>query len=456
MNSPAGLMYGFAVAFTPHNLLACFSGVLLGTIIGVLPGIGPVGAMALLIPATFAFEPATAIIMMAGIFYGAMFGGSTTSILINVPGEAASVVTTIDGYQMARKGRAGAALAVSAVGSFVAGTMGLVGLQLFAPPLANAALSFGPPEFCVLALLGLVVLSSLGGGSPLKSYLMAALGLLLSTIGMEGMSGYSRYTFGRTELMQGVEIIPVAMGLFGIAEVLVLAEEEPGALKVIKVKLRDLLPTRAEWARSFPAVFRGGGLGFLVGLLPGPSAVISTFASYALEKRTAIAMLLGALMIHGVQPGPLLMQQRPDIFWGVVASMYIGNLMLLILNLPLVGMFTALLRIPRHILTTLIVILCVVGTFGVNNSMLDIYVLVAMGGLGYILRKLRFDLAPIILGLILGSIIETRFNQSMIFAQGNPWVLLQRPITAGLLIAGALAILLPVVIRRTGKHRSAV
>jgi putative tricarboxylic transport membrane protein len=496
MGSLTGLAYGFSVALTPINLLACFLGALVGTIVGVLPGIGPVGAMALLIPITMSFDPTTAIILMAGIFYGAMYGGSTTSILVNVPGEAASVVTCLDGYQMAQKGRAGAALTVAGVGSFVAGTLGLVGLQCFAPPLADAALAFGTPEYTALAILGLLLLSSLSGGSAIKNYLMAALGVMLGTVGMEGMTGYSRYTFGRIELAQGIDVVPVAMGLFGIAEVLVLAEESLEVTKVTSVKLRELLPTRQEWARSFPAMLRGGVLGFLIGLVPGPAAVISTFASYALEKRIskhpeefgqgaiegvagpesannaasaaamvpllalgipfspAVAMLLGALMIHGVQPGPLLMQQRPDLFWGVIASMYIGNVMLLVLNLPLVGLFTNLLRMPKHLLTLGIALLCLIGTFAVSNSILDLFVLATMGGVGYLLRKLRFDLAPIILGVILGPIIETRLNQSLINTQGDVLELLRRPITATLLGAGLLALCVPPILRRIGRARS--
>jgi putative tricarboxylic transport membrane protein len=491
------LLYGFSVALSFQNLFACFVGVLVGTIVGVLPGIGPVGAMALLIPATFSFQPATAIIMMTGIFYGAMYGGSTTSILINVPGEAASVITCIDGYQMARKGRAGAALAVAAVGSFMAGTLGLIGLQFFAPLLADAALSFGPPEYCALAILGLLLLSCLGTGSIVKSFLMVALGIMLGPVGMEGMSGYRRYTFGRLELAQGVDIVPVAMGLFGIAEVLFMAEEGLVETALTRVRLRELFPTVREWARALPAMVRGGVVGFLIGLVPGPSAVISTFASYALEKRfsprkeefgagaiegvagpesannaasaaamvpllalgipfsPAVAMLLGALMIHGVQPGPLLMQQKPDIFWGVVASMYIGNVMLLILNLPMVGLFANLLRTPRHILIVLITLFCLVGTYSVNNSGLDLVILVIMGALGYALRKLKFDLAPIILGVVLGPIIETRFRQSMIFVQGDVLALIRRPITGTLLAAGVLALVIPPILRAARRPRSA-
>jgi putative tricarboxylic transport membrane protein len=497
VEAPHNLLYGFSVALSLPNLFACFVGVLVGTIVGVLPGIGPVGAMALLIPITFSFQPATAIIMMTGIFYGAMYGGSTTSILINVPGEAASVVTCIDGYQMARKGRAGAALAVAAVGSFMAGTLGLIGLQFFAPPLANAALSFGPPEYCALGILGLLLLSCLGTGSIVKSFLMVALGVMLGTVGMEGMSGYRRYTFGRLDLAQGVDIVPVAMGLFGVAEVLFMAEEGLVETVVASVRLRELFPTVREWARALPAMVRGGVVGFLIGLVPGPSAVISTFASYALEKRIsprkeefgtgaiegvagpesannaasaaamvpllalgipfspAVAMLLGALMIHGVQPGPLLMQQRPDIFWGVVASMYIGNVMLLILNLPMVGLFANLLRTPRHILIVLITLFCLVGTYSVNNSVLDLVILVIMGALGYALRKLKFDLAPIVLGVVLGPIIETRFRQSMIFVQGDVLALIRRPITATLLAAGVLALVIPAILRAARRSRPA-
>ncbi|MDA8216658.1 MAG: tripartite tricarboxylate transporter permease [Dehalococcoidales bacterium] len=494
MDALSGLLYGFSVALTVQNLLACFIGVLVGTLVGVLPGIGPIGAMALLIPATFAFDPTTAIIMMAGIYYGAQYGGSTTSILVNVPGEATTVITTIEGYQMAKKGRAGAALASAAVGSFVAGTLGLVGLQLFAPVLAEAALSFGPPEYFALTVLGLLLLSRLGGGSLVKAFMMVGFGLVLGTVGMEAMTGYSRFTLGRLELLQGIDFVPVAMGLFGIAEVLFMAEQITDLKSVASVKLRELFPTATEWARALPAMLRGTGVGFFIGLVPGPAAVLSTFVAYTVEKRVsrrkhefgkgaiegvagpesannaasagamvpllalgipfapATAMLLGALMIHGVEPGPLLMQDRPDVFWGVVASMYLGNIMLLVLNLPLVGVFANVLRTPKHILTALIVLFCLVGTYSVNNSVLDLVVLVTMGVAGYVLRKLSFDLAPLVLALVLGPMMERTFSQSMIMSHGSLAIFVDRPITLVLLSLGLLAVLLPWLIPTVWKR----
>jgi len=488
MDSLQGLAYGFGVAFTGPNLVACFLGVLVGTVVGVLPGIGPIGAMALLIPSTFALGPTTALIMLAGIYYGSMYGGSTTTILLNVPGEAASVVTAIDGYQMARKGRAGAALAVSAMGSFVAGSLGIVALMFFAPTLAEVALEFGPPEYFSLTLVGLIFLSRLGGGTALKSFLMVGLGLILGTVGMEPISGLPRFTLGQLQLSQGVELVPVAMGLYGIGEVLIIAERITGIPQLVKVKFRELFPTMTEWKRAFPPMLRGGGVGFLIGLIPGPAAILSTFAAYALEKRIskhpeefgqgaiegvagpesannsatagamvpllalgipfapATAMLLGALIIHGVQPGPLLMTQQPEIFWGVVASMYIGNFVLLILNLPMVGVFASILRLPQHLLMGLILLLCLVGTYSVNNSFLDLYILIGMGGVGYILRKLKFDMAPLILALVLGPMLEKTLRQSLFMTRGDVWMIINRPIAAVLLSAGLAAIVLPPLI----------
>lgn len=485
MDSLQGLVYGFGVALSGQNLLACLLGVIMGTVVGVLPGLGPIGAMALLIPSTYSFGPTTALIMLAGIYYGSMYGGSTTTILVNVPGEATSVVTAIDGYQMARKGRAGAALAVSAVGSFVAGTLGIVALMFFAPPLAQLALEFGPPEYFALTVVGLILLSQLGGGSPVKSYLMVTAGLLLATVGMEPLSGLPRFTFGQLELGQGIELVPVAMGLYGIAEVLTIAERIAGLPEMIRVKFRELFPTAAEWKRACPPMLRGGGVGFLIGLIPGPAAILATFASYALEKKIsrrpeefgrgaiegvagpeaannsasagamvpllalglpfapATAMLLGALMIHGVQPGPLLMTQKPEIFWGVVASMYIGNIVLLVLNLPLVGVFASVLRLPQHLLMGLILVLCLVGTYSVNNSFLDVSILVGMGIVGYILRKFQFNLAPLILGLVLGPMLENTLRQSLFLFRGNLWAMISRPIPAVLFAIGLAAILLP-------------
>ncbi len=476
MNPLEGLIYGFSVALAQENLVAALIGALLGTFVGVLPGIGPIGAMALLLPTTLTLKPETALIMLAGIFYGAMYGGSTTSILMNVPGEAASIVTTIDGYQMARKGRAGAALAVAACGSFIAGTIGVVGLMLFTPVLADFALRFGPPEFFMIALVGLMTLSRLSGGSMWKGLLMVALGLTLGTVGMEPISGIRRFTFGLVPLTQGIELVPVAMGLFGVAEVLVVAEQAGGLPRVLGVRLRELLPSRSEWGRAIPAMLRGTGIGFMLGLIPGPAPLISTFTAYKVERWLArrpeefgqgaiegvagpesannaastatlvpllglgvpfappAALLLAALMIQGVQPGPLLLQQKPEVFWGVVASMYVGNAALLILNLPLIGMWVSLLLIPQAILLALILVFMLVGTYSVNNSVLDLAVLLCMGLVGYGLRKLRFDVAPLVLGLVLGPFLEKTFRTSLFLGRGDFLIFLKRPISGLLLI----------------------
>ena len=488
-----GIYYGFSVAMIPGNLLACLIGVIIGTVIGVLPGIGPVGAMALLLPATFGQNPVTAMIMLAGIYYGTMYGGSITSILLNVPGEAASVVTCIDGYQMALKGRAGAALTIAAVGSFIAGTIGNGCLILFAPFLSDQAVKFGPPEYFAIILAGLILVSRIGEESMSRSLIMVGLGLAIGTVGMETTSGSTRFTFGRIELAQGVGLIPVAMGLYGISEVLSIAEKISEIPSVIKVKLRELFPTREEWHRSTPAMFRGSVLGFFMGLIPGPSTILSTFYSYVLEKRiskrpeefgkgaieavagpeaanngasvgvmvpllalglpfgSAAAMLLGGLMIHGVQPGPLLIIKHPDIFWGVVASMYIGNVMLLVLNLPLIGVFTSILRIPRHFLMVLVLVFCVVGTFSVNNSLLDVWVLIGMGILGYFLKKLGFNMTPLIIGLVLGPMMEEKLVASLMMTRANILDIISRPLTATILGGCIAVLLLPYLIKVTKK-----
>ena len=480
-----GLVYGFSVALTPANLFACFVGVLIGTIVGVLPGIGPVGAMALLLPSTYALSPATALIMLAGIYYGSMYGGSTTSILVNVPGEAGSVVTAIDGYQMARKGRAGAALAVAAVGSFVAGSLGVVGIVLFAAWLAEVALQFGPPEYFALSVTGLAVLSRLSGGSVLSSFVMVGLGLAIGTVGMESISGYRRFTFGSLQLAQGLELVPIIMGLYGVAEVLTLAEAGLRRSQIVPVRLREMFPTRQEWRSSSGPIARGSVLGFLTGLLPGPATVLATFIAYTVERRVsktperfgtgaiegvagpeaanngatagamvpllslgipfspATAVLLGALVIHGIQPGPLLMTNQPAVFWGVVASMYIGNFLLLILNLPLVGVFVSILRAPPHVLSTLVLLLCLVGAFSLSNSLLDLWVLVGMGVLGYGFRKLSIDPAPLIVAVVLGPVMERTLRQTLFMAHGDWGLLVFRPLSLTLFLVGAVVLLGP-------------
>jgi putative tricarboxylic transport membrane protein len=493
-----GLLYGFSVALTPTNLFACFVGVLVGTIVGILPGIGPVGAMALLLPSTFALQPATALIMLAGIYYGSMYGGSTTSILVNVPGEAASVVTALDGYQMTRKGRAGAALAVAAVGSFIAGSLGVVGIVLASSWLADQALRFGPPEYFAMAVAGLLLLSRLSGGSVMHAFVLVAIGLALGTVGMEPISAIRRFTFGSVQLSQGIELVPVIMGLYGVAEVLAIAEAGIRRANIISVKLKELLPTRQEWRQSAAPIARGSVVGFFTGLVPGPASVLATFIAYTLERKVsktperfgqgaiegvagpeaanngatagamvpllslgipfspATAILLGALVITGIQPGPLLISQRPEVFWGVVASMYVGNLLLLFLNLPLVGLFVSVLRLPQHVLATLVLLLCLVGAYSLNNSQLDLWVLVAFGIFGYGLRQLRIDPSPLVVALVLGPLMEKTLRQTHFMERGDVLAVLGRPLTLTLLLIGVLAVAAPALARLFRRPRPAV
>jgi putative tricarboxylic transport membrane protein len=501
MNSLDGLIYGFSVCLSLKNLMAVLGGSVVGTLIGVLPGIGPVGAMALLLPITMGMPPETSLIMLAGIYYGSMYGGSTTSILVNVPGEAVSVVTCIDGYQMAKKGRAGAALAVSAVGSFVAGTLGVVLLMFFAPWLSNAALAFGPPEYFSIALLGLFALSRITGAPVWQSILVLGFGLAIATVGMDSVSFVQRYTFGIIDLSQGIELVPVVMGLFGVAEVLSVAESSTGLPEVIKTKFIDLFPTVSEWKRSWGPIFRGSSMGFFWGLIPGPSTVLSTFASYKMEKKLSshpddfgkgaieavagpesanngasvgamvpmlslgipftpgAAMLLAALLIQGVPTGPMLISSRPEIFWGVVASMYIGNVALLILNFPLVGMWTSLLKVPQAILIGLILLFTLVGAYAVNNSMLDLIVLIVFGVIGYLFRKIHFDVAPIVVALVLGPMLESTLRESMYMSRGDFMTFFTRPISGSVLAVLVLLIVVPplwALMKRFGLRSRAV
>ena len=484
MDFLSSLGHGFAVALTPWNLLYTMVGAVLGTAIGVLPGLGAPATIALLLPVTYGMDPTGAVIMLAGVFYGAMYGGSITSILLNIPGEAASVVTCLDGYQMARQGRAGPALGICAIGSFIAGTLGIVGLGLLATPLARFALSFGPPENFALVILGLLMAVYLSEGSPLKGLIMVVLGLLIGMVGLDPVHGAQRFTFGHPRLTDGVDFVVVTMGLFGVAEVLsnVAVPEVRG---VFKTTLRGLLPNREEWRRSLPAVGRGSLLGFFIGILPGGGAIISSFIAYAVEKRlsphpekfgtgiiegvaapeaannaaasssfiplltlgipgnAAIAMILVALMIHGIRPGPQLIQEHPDLFWGTVASMYIGNLMLLALNLPLVGLWVKLLEVPYRYLAGLVVVMCIVGAYSVSNTAFDVGLMVVFGVLGYIFRLGGFPAAPLVLAMILGPRLELSLQQSLIASRGNPLVFVERPIAATLLAATTLLVLLP-------------
>src|SRR5438309_2821962 len=480
------LLLGFSVALSPPVLLYAFVGCVVGTIVGVLPGVGPLAGISLLLPATFGLDATKAIVMLAGIYYGAMYGGSTTSILMRIPGEAASVMTCIDGYAMARKGRAGAALAIAAVGSYVAGTVSVVALMFLAPPLASFALRFGPPEYFALLILGLLVLAYMSSGSMVKALAMATLGLLLGMIGIDQMTGYFRFAYGVVEVGDWIGRLPVAVGRFGLAEILGAAgQETPPA--VIKPTLRELLPSRQEWKDANWPIWRGTVLGFLIGIIPGSAHIISSFVSYAVERRLARrpeefgqgavagvagpesannsatsgafvpmlalgvpsgpipAVMLAALMVHGVSPGPLLVTQQPELFWGFIASMYVGNVVLLILNLPLVGVFVNLLRVPYPLLYPGILVFCILGVYAVNGCVVDVGFLSAMGALGYVLRKFDFETAPVVLGLILAPMMEMSFRQSLSMSSGSYAIFVNRPIASVMLLIGFALLLLSLV-----------
>jgi putative tricarboxylic transport membrane protein len=443
--------------------------------------------MAILLSFTLTMDATGAMILFAGIYYGAMYGGSTTSILLNIPGEAASVVTCIDGYQMAQRGRAGAALTVSAVGSFVAGTVSIFGLMVAALFLSDIALRFGPPEFLAIGVCGLALLVRLSGGSILQAFIMILLGMALATVGVDFLTGIERFTFGVNELGQGIEFLPVAMGIFGIAEVLITVEQKEFSQQVQKVKLRELFPTQREWRRSLPPIFRGSFLGFGIGLVPGPSPVIATFVSYISEKRLsknpqefgkgaiegvagpeaannaavggayvplfalgipftpAMAIVLGTLMLHGLTPGPNLIREKADLFWAVIASMYIGNFMLVVLNLPLVNLFVSILKVPKNILLPVIVLICLIGVYTVNASPLDLLILAVFGFVGYALRGIGFQPAPLILAMVIGPMLETSLRQSLNITGGDLGDLIYRPICLTLYIIVALTFVAPLV-----------
>jgi len=476
------LLQGFAKALTFVNVVACFLGALIGTIVGVLPGLGPTATMALMLPFTLKFGPETGLIMMAGVWFGSQYGGSTTSILVNIPGEAASVVTCIDGYQMAKKGRAGAALAVAAVGSFIAGTFGIIGLQYFAPLLGNAALTFGPPEYLAFMIFAFVLLSNLSGDAPLKGAVMIALGLFISTVGINPLDSYPRFTFGVNDLMMGIEFLPIAMGFFGISEILNIALEKYVVPEVRKIRLRDLYPTKAEGKRSVYPTLRGSVLGFFVGLLPGPCTVISTFISWSLEKKLSkkpeefgtgaiegvvgpesannsavmgsmiplltlgipfaapSAIMLAGLRMHNIEPGPMLFTTHPQLFWTFVSAMYLGNFMLLVLNLPLVGLFAKIATIRPQILMPVISVICLVGIYSVRNSLFDVWVMIVAGSIGYFLRKWKFPIAPFIIGVVLGPTTENSVRQTLMMFKGDISPILDRPIAVVFLALAGLFI----------------
>ena len=481
-----GLIGGFAIALTWSNLLYAGLGAAMGTAIGVLPGLGPSATIAILLPLTYGMEPVSAIIMLAGIYYGAMYGGSITSILLNIPGESATVVTCLDGYRLARQGRAGAALGMSAIASFFAGTVGVLGIALVSVPLARFALRFGPAEYFSLVLLGLLMAVYLSEGSAVKGLIMVGLGLLLGAVGLDPVLGAERFTFGSIWLLDGLDFVIVAMGLFGISEVLSNLEK-PEHRAVLKTSIKGVFPNLQDWRKSWAAIPRGSLIGFFIGVLPGGGATISSFASYAAEKaiskhpeefgkgaiqgvagpeaannaassssfiplvtlgipgNPSTAMIFVALMIHGIRPGPQFIQLHPDLFWGLIASMYIGNLLLLLLNLPLVGLWVRLLKVPYHVLALIIVVICVIGAYSVSNSVFDVGVMVFFGALGYLLRKGRFPPAPLILALILGPILERSLQQSLLTSGGDPAIFVERPISAILLAAAALVMLVPLL-----------
>jgi len=483
------VLYGFQVALQPVNLMYCFMGTLIGTLVGVLPGLGPAAAIALLLPSTFHTTPVSATIMLAGIYYGAMYGGSTTSILVNIPGEAASVVTCLDGHKMALKGRAGPALGIAAFGSFIAGTFGVIALTITGPILSGVALRFGPPEYFAMMIVGITVLTYLSSGSMVKSLLMAAVGLILGGVGMDAISGKYRFTYGLQVLADGVGLVPVVMGLFGITEVLENIETD---LKrdILSAKVKNLLPTAKDWKDSAAPIGRGTVLGFFMGLVPGGGAIIASFASYAIERKLAkhpeefghgaiqgvagpeaannsaasgnfiplltlgipcnavMAILLGALMIHGLQPGPLLMTKAPDLFWGTIVSMYIGNVMLLVLNLPLIGLWVKVLKVPYYLLYPLILLFCLIGAYSLNNSAGDVLVMLIFGIVGYLMRKFRYDGAPLVLALVLGPMLEEAFRQSLMLSKGDFSIFISRPLSLAFLIVAALLIVLPIATQR--------
>jgi putative tricarboxylic transport membrane protein len=474
MSAIDGLLYGLSVVLTFQNLLAAFAGALAGTAIGVLPGLGPVAGIAMLLPITYSLGPSTGLIMMAGMYYGAQYGGSTTAILINMPGESGSVMTCIDGYKLTKKGRAGGVLSIVAIGSFIGGTLAVAGVMLFSPLLAEFGILFGPAEFFALTAGGLLILSRISGGSLAAGIFPMAIGLVLSTIGEEQVTAQNRFTFGINDLRQGVELVALVVGLYGLAEIMGVVESLHSQTKPIGVKLRDMLPTRAEMRRAWAPYARGTIVGFIFGLLPGPSATLSSFASYRLEKAVSkyrheigdgaiegvagpetannsaatssmapllalgipfgsiTALMLAALMVHGVQPGPLLIANNPEIFWGVIVSMLIGNVMLLILNIPLISVWVSLLRIPNHIFLPMVLILTVIGSYSVRNSMLDVYVLLLLGCVGYVLRKFDFQLAPMVVGVVLGPLIEKHMREALFMNLGDISVFYSSPIAIGI------------------------
>ncbi|WP_035855390.1 tripartite tricarboxylate transporter permease [Cryptosporangium arvum] len=488
-----GVLDGFAVVLEPGNLLYCLLGVVIGMLIGVLPGLGPAATIAILLPVTFGLEPVTAIIMLAGIFYGAQYGGTITSVLLRLPGEASSVVTVFDGHALARQGRAGTALGIAAIGSFVGGTVSIVALSLLAPFVASFALDFGPPEYTALALLGILLISTISQGGRIKALTAAALGLLLAVVGRDGFTSAERFTFDNLSLADGLDFVPIAMGLFGLGEILHNLEERHRAAPE-PAPVHNVWPSVADLRQASGAIGRGGVLGFVLGVLPGGGAVMSSLAAYAVEKRRSkhperfghgaiegvaapetannaaatssfipllslgipanatMAVIFGALLIQGITPGPQLVTEHPELFWGVVNSMYIGNVLLLIMSIPLVGLFVRILRVRPAILAPITTLITLIGAYTVNNSVFDIGLVVAFGVLGYLMRKFGFDPGPLVLAFVLGSLLETSLRRSLLLFDGDPTGFLTRPISGTLLALFVLVALAPVARARLRKR----
>jgi putative tricarboxylic transport membrane protein len=476
------LSLGFGVAFTLQNLMYALVGCLLGTLIGVLPGIGPLATIAMLLPATYGLPPVAALIMLAGIYYGAQYGGSTTAILVNLPGEASSVVTVIDGYQMARKGRAGPALAAAGIGSFFAGCVGTLILAAFAPPLTELALQFGPAEYFSLMVVGLIGAVVLASGSLLKALAMIVLGLLLGLVGTDVNSGAARFTFDIPELMDGISFLAIAMGVFGYGEIISNLSRQESERQVFTGHVQGIMPTREDFKRMTPAILRGTTLGSLLGILPGGGAMLSAFTAYTVEKKTRLqpgevpfgegnirgvaapeaannagaqtsfiplltlgippnavmALMVGAMTIHNIQPGPQVMTSNPELFWGLIASMWIGNAMLIILNLPLIGIWVQLLKVPYRLLFPAIVLFCAIGVYSTNNNSFDIWMVAIFGFIGYLFIKLGCEPAPLLLGLILGPMMEEHLRRALLISRGDWSVFVTRPLSASLLAVAAL------------------
>jgi putative tricarboxylic transport membrane protein len=479
----ANVLNGFSTVLEPLNLLVCFLGALVGTLAGVLPGFGPVGAMCMLFPLTYRLPAVSGIILLAGIYYGCMYGGTITSILVNIPGETATVVTCLDGYAMAKQGLAGPALGISAFGSFIAGTFGVLALMLIAPPLAEFALQFGPPEYFAVMFAALTIVSYLARGSMAKAWIMIILGLILGGIGMDIFTGQERLTMGILTLQEGLDLAPVAMGIFGLGEIFINIEENVGKTEVLTDKIKGLLPTRSQWKESSAPIIRGTVLGFFLGIIPGGGAVIASFASYALEKRLSkhkdrfgkgaiqgvagpesannsatagafvpllslglpsnpvMAILVGAFMVHGVQPGPLLVSQHPNLFWGIIASMYVGNVMLLILNLPMIAIWVRLLLVPYSILFPIILFLSIVGVYSIKCAVADVFIMLFFGFVGYFMRKADFEGAPLLLAFILSPMLENAFKQAMRMSGGDLSIFFSRPISGVLMVIAFFSIL---------------